>query len=215
MSEDYSTYNEEDLMVILQFKDDSPEDAQAAALVLYTQFNDRLIAACIRKLQFHNSDIGHAADIVFNTWWRVKDQPQNYDSKKARGKTPKEKVYRFIRGIMIHEYANWFNGRSIPNHEEEYQIIYDLEDESKYTNERLRALREIEVESGRAITGLSDAEKAIFFTYLEYRPEGKKIPRAVRRMLAEKFGLYGKDSIITYYGRAKRKIQNYYKALNG
>ena len=201
-------------MVILQFMDDSPEDAKAAAVELYKRYNERLIAACMEKLAFHKNDTGHAAEIVFNTWWRVKHRPQNYDPEKAVGKCPQEKVFRFIRGIMKKEYANWFNGRSLPK-EEEYHIIYDLEDESKYTNERLRILRQLKEESGLALTGLSKAEKAIFFTYLEYRPDGKKIPRAVRLMLAEEFGLHGDDSVITYYHRARKKIKEYYKAING
>ena len=114
---------------------------------------------------------------------------------------------------MSIEYANWFNGRTLPK-EEEYHIVYDLEDDSKFSNERLKALKQIIVESGYPLIGLNDAEKAIFFTYLEYRPEGMKIPRLVRTMLAEEFGLYGDDSVITYYHRAKKKIQNYYKAIN-
>lgn len=202
-------------MVVLQFKEDSPEDAKAAGFELYSRYHEKLIAACIQKLEFDENDIGDAAEIVHNTWWRVKDKPQNYDPVKASGKNPEDKVYRFIRGIMVREYANWFNGRGLPKRDEEYHIIYDLEDESKYTDDRLRALRQLQVESGWALTSLSDKEKAIFLTYLEYRPEGKKIPSPVKEMLAEEFGLYGDDSVITYYGRAKRKIQKYYDAING
>lgn len=201
-------------MVILQYKDEEPEEAKAAAIVLYNKYNTLLVAACINKLKYHGNDTGFAGDIVFNTWWRVQDKPENYDPGKAKGRTPREKVYRFIRGIMKYEYANWFNGRELPK-EEEYHIIYDLEDDSIYSNERLKALRQIIQESGYPLRGLNDAEKAIFFTYLEYRPEGEKIPRQVRIMLAEKFGLYGDDSVITYYHRAKRKVQNYYKMING
>lgn len=214
LSEEYSIYNEEDLMVVLEFKEDSPEEAKAAALELYIRFNKQLIAACISKLKYNGNDLGHAGEIIYNTWWRIKDKPQNYNPKIAQGKSPKEKVYRFFRGIMIIEYANWFNGRMLPE-EEDYQIIYDLDDDSKFSNVKLKVLRQIIVESGNPLKGLSDAEKAIFFTYLEYRPEGKKIPRQVKAMLAEKFGLYGDDSVITYYHRARRKIQNYFKGSNG
>jgi len=215
LSEDYSTYNEEDLLVILQFIDDSPTDAKAAFLELFNRFNKLLIGACMRKLNYHGNDVGYAGEIVHNTWWRVKDKPENYKPEKARGKTPKEKVYRYLRGIMVNEYANWFNGRSLPDKSNDYNIIYDLDDESKFKDERLRALKQILEESGRPLLGLNDAEKAIFFTYLEYRPDGKKIPRQVRTMLAEEFGLFGDDSVITYYHRAKRKVQKYYKDLNG
>jgi len=202
-------------MVILQFKVDSPIDAKAAALELYKRYNSLLIAACMRKLDYHGNDVGHAGDIVFNMWWRVKDKPENYDPEKAQGKTPKEKVYRYLRGIITNEYANWFNGRALPEENIKYHIIYDLDDESKFKNDRLGVLKKILDESGRPLIGLSDAEKAIFFTYLEYRPDHKKIPRQVRTMLAEEFGLYGDDSVITYYHRAKRKVQQYYKELNG
>lgn len=214
LNQEYATYNEEDLMVILQFKDDSPEDAKDALEILYIRFNEKLITACINRLKFHGNDIGHAADIIYNTWWRIKNKPQNYKPEEAKGKTPKEKVYRFFHGIIKIEYANWFNGRGLPE-ENEYHIIYNLDDDSKYTNETLKAIKQLLNESKITLSILNEAEKAIFFTYLEYRPEGKKIPRTVRRMLAERFGLYGDDSVTTYFNRAKRKIKEYYTALNG
>jgi hypothetical protein len=214
LSEDYTTYNEEDLLVILQFKEESPDDSKAAAFVLYNKYNDRLISACRQRLSYNKKDVNHDSEIVFNTWWRLQHNPFTYDSTRASGKTSNEKVYRYIRGIMNHEYSNWFNGRQLPE-QDEFHIVYDLEDESKYSNERLKALRDIELESGRPLNGLNEAEKAIFFTYLEFRPEGRKIPSEVKSMLSKKFGLSGEDSVITYYHRAKRKIQKYFDCING
>lgn len=215
LKDDYSTYDDEDLLLILQFREDSPDDAQAAGEQLYRRFNERLLAACIKKLEFNGNDVNDAPDIVFNTWQRLFLKPEKYDQKKAsRGISVKERVFRYIRGILQREYANWFNGRTIPQ-EEDYHIIYDLEDESKFTNERLKALRQLEFEGHVRLSGLSKAERAIFLTYLEYRPEGGKIPRGVREMLANEFGLYGDDSVITYFHRARRKVQEKMGNSNG
>ena len=207
--ETYTEYSAEDLLVIISMADDEPEEAKNAFIELVNRYREKLTKYCAVKCAANGKDPGEAPDLVWNTFYKIKKNPNGFDMKEANTEDTEEAVLAYLKGIAKNEYYDRFFPKKKPK-----QVNYDFKVDTSKTGEELytrKVLRNINEEVILALSRLNWKQREVFLAYFEFAPNGEYLPREIGDQLREALQLAGESSLRVYHLRAKEQLQ---KLLN-
>ncbi|MDR0231057.1 MAG: RNA polymerase subunit sigma [Dysgonamonadaceae bacterium] len=209
-----------ELLEYISFKDEFPNEAELAFYV----FCDRYQRDILQKAEIQCSKFGYneaiaflAAKCTFDKVWRS----HTFDMKKANTKNVDRAILLWMYKILYTQILLFKDSDTCaqPTEEEDLSLIENLEElVNVYVPENLEKQKELKENYSfleRALQGLSQKHKIIYFTYLAYKPEkGKNIPRSVSKKLQEQLDLT-QPSIRVYRKEATDLVTNYIDKVNG
>ena len=216
---DFENMSSIELLEYISFKDEFQEEAQNA----FVQFCYRFETDLKRKTEVYCKKYGYNEVIAFEitncTFSRVWKYP-TFKKEKAKSKDMDKSILLWMYPIMYTQIVKYGKENSCaePTVEEDLSIISNaeelLERFDSYDLEAKRVVRAKLITIEKALIQLSEKHRIIYFTYRAYKKQGKNIPRSITSALRDRLSLTQK-SINTYYGDAKKHVENYLSILNG
>src|SRR5690606_2402875 len=215
----YKDYNAEDLLVILSMGEDDPEEAKLAFMELVGRFREELVRYCMTMCNTQANpskfqvvfDPKDAVDIVWNAFYQIKKNPDNFDLKKANTNDIEKAVEAYLKGIVKTEFKKKYF--SVEKIKVEYDYQIDTSKEGVLMPTR-KILTEMSTEVEEALTYLPMKEREIFLAYAEFCPNGEYLPREISQLLQEKLDV-APSALRVYRDRAKKKLIERFDKLNG
>jgi len=215
----YKDYNAEDLLVILSMGEDDPEEAKLAFMELVGRFREELVRYCMTMCNTQANpskfqvvfDPKDAVDIVWNAFYQIKKNPDNFDLKKANTNDIEKAVEAYLKGIVKTEFKKKYF--SVEKIKVEYDYQIDTSKEGVLMPTR-KILTEMSTEVEEALTYLPMKEREIFLAYAEFCPNGEYLPREISQLLQEKLDV-APSTLRVYRDRAKKKLIERFDKLNG
>lgn len=215
----YKDYNAEDLLVILSMGEDDPEEAKLAFMELVGRFREELVRYCMTMCNTQANpskfqvvfDPKDAVDIVWNAFYQIKKNPDNFDLKKANTNDIEKAVEAYLKGIVKTEFKKKYF--SVEKIKVEYDYQIDTSKEGVLMPTR-KILTEMSAEVEEALTYLPMKEREIFLAYAEFCPNGEYLPREISQLLQEKLDV-APSTLRVYRDRAKKKLIERFDKLNG
>lgn len=218
-SNEYKKYDSEELLVILSMAEDDEEEAKRAFYELVERHKEELLRYCTTMCNTEANpnkfqvifDPNDAIEIVWNAFYRIKSNPNNFDMAKANTEDVEKAVGAYLKGTVKTEFKKKYFGTDEEiKIEHEYEV--DLSEDGKLIPTRA-ILKGMTKEIEEALMGLTVKEREVFIAYAEFCPNGEYIPREIASLLRDKLDL-GESSLRVYNGRAKKKIQERLSIIN-
>lgn len=206
-----------DLLLYISWKDEYPEEAQAAFNEFCLRFDQDLLKHTEIRCGKRKLSETVALDIVQCTFARVWKYP-SYNHKKSNAKTIENGIKRWLCGIVFTQMINYSKNGTChePDKESDLSLIYTLDefvDASTTDYESRKLIKEKVSIIDSAIDSLSEKHRIIFLTYKLYTHEGNNIPRVVSKKLQEELGLVS-ASIRKYKEQANKQVANFLEQIN-
>lgn len=216
---DYSTFPSDELLEYIAWKEEYEEDAQRAFIEFCSRFERKVLEkAEIYCLKFgFNSVI--ALDIANCTFARVWKY-YSFKKEKAKSRDINKAIELWLYPIAYNEMIKYYESQRCAEPDpEDLSIIEDIDNLIRFSaGDGIEVKKDIKIMSEileKALGGLSESHRIIFLTYKAYEIKGhKNIPRAVSKMLRERFNLV-QSSVGVYKKVATDQVKNYIKSLNG
>jgi RNA polymerase sigma factor (sigma-70 family) len=201
--ETYISYSAEDLLVVISMADDDPQEAEDAFHELVNRFRLALVKYCSIKCKSYNKEIEDAIDIVWNAFYKIKNNPTVFDLKKANTDDVESAVLAYLKGIVKKEFYNFYS----PNKKIPIEIEYEVD--TTLSGDLLpdrKILKEVNNEIINALKKLNWKQREVFLAYREFSPLGEYLPREVGKLLCETLNLTN-STLRVYNKRAKETLQ--------
>ena len=216
---DFENMPSNELLEYIALKDERPHAAERA----FVHFCHRFEGDIKRKSEIYCKRYGYseviALEIAHCTFARVWKYP-TFDIKKAKSKNVNKAILLWMYPILFTQIVKYGKENSCadPTAEENLELVTNTDELlARFDTPNVEAKREVRAKLKtieRALNRLSEKHQIIYFTYRAYQKQGKKIPRAITSLLRERLSLTQK-SVNTYYGDAKKHVENYLSILNG
>jgi DNA-directed RNA polymerase specialized sigma24 family protein len=209
---EYKKYDSEELLVVLSLAEDEPEEAKVAFFELFNRYSKELVRYCVTMCNTEANpnkfsvvfDPGDAEEIVWNSFYQLKNSPENFDLSKATTKDKNKAVEAYLKGIVRTEFKKKYFG--VEKLEVDYNYEVDLSIDGQLLPTR-KILKEMSAEIEDALRSLPVKEREVFLAKVEFCPNGEYLPREIGSLLRDKLELPGESSLRVYYQRAKTKLQ--------
>jgi RNA polymerase sigma factor (sigma-70 family) len=165
-----NTYSDEDLLFMVSLQNENEKEAKEAFGILYGRHIQFLWNSCHKVCR----DSELAKDVIQNTWMAIYKSSHTYDAKKSSVKTwmsiiAKNKMLDIVKGET----------EFVPLNEDFYSISND-EDEAIITSPEKEKL-------DNALNSLSERDKDILLTYMQYSDGNKHLPDEVISELCQRY----------------------------
>lgn len=174
----YISYSDEDLFVMMSFREENEMEAQAAFRIFYDRYKDFLWSLCYRVCQ---NDEELAKDVFMNTMMAVYQNSHTYNVSKS-------KVTTWMSNIAKHEMFDLLDvlkekriGEKTFVPLDDNLVIPDIKDDTNIETPEKKALNE-------ALQTLSEKERDVLLTYMMYQDGNKHLPDEVTKLLCERYG---------------------------
>jgi RNA polymerase sigma factor, sigma-70 family len=174
----YISYSDEDLFVMMSFREENEMEAQAAFRVFYDRYKKLLWNLCHRVCQ-NNKEL--AKDVFINTMMAVYQNSHTYNVSKS-------KITTWISNIAKHEMLDLLDvlkekriGEKTFVPLEDNLVISDIEENINIETPEKWALDE-------ALQTLSEKERDVLLTYTMYQDGNKHLPDEVMKFLCDRYG---------------------------
>ena len=165
----YISYSDEDLFVMMSFREENEMEAQAAFRIFYDRYKDFLWSLCYKVCQ---NDEELAKDVFMNTMMAVYQNSHTYNASKS-------KVTTWMSNIAKHEMFDLLDvlkekriGEKTFVPLDDNLVIPDIKDDTNIETPEKKALNE-------ALQTLSEKERDVLLTYMMYQDGNKHLPDAV------------------------------------
>jgi RNA polymerase sigma-70 factor (ECF subfamily) len=175
-----SEYSDEDLLVLMSFQKENKKEAEEAFRIFYNKYKNFLWSLCYSictKSKGTNEGEELAKDVFNNTMMSIYDSSHTYDSKKS-------KVNIWMARIAKNEMLDLLKGQTefIPLNEDIHSTSEDNDKEdTDFISPEKRIL-------DKALNTLSEKEKDILLTYMQYSDGNKHLPDEVINELCQRYG---------------------------
>lgn len=178
----YTSYSDEDLFVMMSFREENQAEAQESFNVFYDRYKGFLWNLCryvCQNVEYYDSE-ELAKDVFMNTMMTVYQNSHTYNASKS-------KVSTWISNIAKHEMFDLLDvlkekrigEKTFIPFEDSIEII-DIDDNINIETPEKKALDE-------ALKSLSEKEKDILFTYTMYKDGKKHLPDEVMKFLCDRY----------------------------
>ena len=156
--------------------EDEPEEAKFAFFELVERHRVELLRYCISMCNTESSsnknqivfDVGDAKDIVWNSFYRIKRYPENFDLEKANTDNIEKAVEAYLKGIVRTEFKKKYFGVGKAVVEYNYEIDSSPDGILMPTRNVLQSMSK-EVE--QCLLNLTIKEREIFFSLCRILPQ--------------------------------------------
>lgn len=173
----YISYSDEDLFVIMSFREENEMEAQAAFRIFYDRYKCFLWDLCYKVCQ---NDEELAKDVFMNTMMAVYQSSHTYNASKG-------KVTTWMSNIAKHEMYDLLDvlkekriGEKTFVPLDDNLIVLDIKDDTNFEIPEKKALNE-------ALQTLSEKERDVLLTYMMYQDGNKHLPGEVVKFLCERY----------------------------
>lgn len=198
-------YTDEELLILMSYKDDDEEEAKEAFRVFYNRYNRLLLSLCMRactKRYLSDSEKIDLSEIVFqNTMMKIYQKSHLYNASKG-------KISTWMSRIAENELIDqlYLQDESIIYIEE---TISELELPSNYNDDNIIQTETFEMKIlDEALNTLTDKEKDILLTYMMYKEDQKKLPEDVIDNLRKRYSTTS-ENLRQIRHRSLNKIKMY------
>lgn len=171
------SYSDEDLFVMMSFREENEMEAQIAFRVFYDRYKRFLLSLCHKVCQ-NNEEL--AKDVFMNTMMAVYQNFHTYNASKS-------KITTWISSIAKHEMLDLLDvlkekriGEKTFVPLDDNLVISDVEEDISIETPEKRALDE-------ALQTLSEKERDILLTYMMYKDGNKHLPDEVTKFLCDRY----------------------------
>lgn len=171
------SYSDEDLFVMMSFREENETEAQIAFRVFYDRYKRFLWSLCHKVCQ-NNEEL--ANDVFMNTMMAVYQNSHSYNASKS-------KITTWISSIAKHEMFDLLDvlkekriGEKTFVPLDDNLVISDVEEDINIETPEKRALDE-------ALQTLSEKERDILLTYMMYQDGNKHLPDEVMKFLCDRY----------------------------
>lgn len=212
--------NLEELLTIVSWKDEMPDDAKKAFREFCQHFDDDLLRKCEIICDKWNYSPTVALEIRDCTFSRVWKYANSFDLKKIRAATVEEGIKFWLYRIASSQLANYHQKSTCHEPEkQELDVITSIPEmvdfaagENMETRRSLRKRLEV---LEPVLNGLNEKKRIIYLTYKTYEHLGGKYPpRSATKKLREHLNL-AQASIRKYYGEACEYVEQYLNNIHG
>lgn len=197
-------YTDEELLILMDFKDEDEEQAKEAFNLFYKRYNRLLLSLCLKacsNLNLSDSEKVDLSEIVFqNTMTKIYQKSHLYDSSKGKISTWMSRIANnnLISQLSLQDE----NIRYVDETALEFEISSDNEDSISQTQSiEMKILEE-------ALNTLTDKEKDILLTYMMYKDGEKKLPENVIDNLRKRYSTTSVN-LRQIQHRSLKKIEEY------
>lgn len=174
----YISYSDEDLFVMMSFREENEMEAQVAFRVFYDRHKDFLWNLCYRVCQY---DEELAKDVFMNTMMAVYQNSHTYNASKS-------KITTWISNIAKHEMLDLLDvlkekriGEKTFVSLDDNLVVPDIKDNTNIETPEKKALDE-------ALQTLSEKERDVLLTYMMYQDGNRHLPGEVTKFLCDRYG---------------------------
>ena len=167
-------YSDEDLLVMTSFQKENEKEAHEAFTIFFNRHNQYLWNLCCSVCR----DIELAKDVMQDTWIAVYKHSHTYNAQKSSVKT-------WMSTIAKNKMLDLLKGQTnfLQFNEDTYSVV-DVSSEEKEIN--ILSLEKKVL--GEALNKLSEKEKDILLTYMQYSDGNKHLPDEVISELCQRYG---------------------------
>lgn len=207
-----------DLLEYIRWKDEYPEEAQAAFSEFCLRYDQAVLKAAEIYCRKWNLSSTVALDIVECTFARVWKYT-SYDHTKSKTDNINNGIKRWLSKIAFTQLTNYTDRGTCyePDKETDLSLIYTLDDfveKSTVDNLTRKELKEKLSIIEEFINGQEEKHRIIYLTYKLYTHKGNNIPRSVSKKLQDELGLVP-GSIRKYKEQANKQVDNFLNQHNG
>ena len=191
------SYSDEDLLVLMSFREENEEEAKCAFELFYKRYGDLLWNLCLSvcsNIEYESEEL--AKDVFANTMSAVYYSSHTYDSKKANVKTWMSTIAKNkMRDLLKIFTETRIDEKEFENIEAKNEI------EIQFTTPQQKAL-------DKALETLSEREKDVLFTYMTFQDGRKHLPDEEIEMLCKRYDTTSQN-LRKIKERAINKIKNH------
>jgi RNA polymerase sigma factor (sigma-70 family) len=163
--------SDEDLLIMTSFQNENEEEAKEAFKIFYDRHKQYLWNLCCKVCR----DIDMANDVMQNTWIAIYKYSHTYNANKSSVKTWMSKIANNEMIDLLKKETSFIHLN------EDVYSIPDVDDAEEITP----SLEKREVD--KALNLLSDKEKDILLTYMQYSDGNKHLPDEVISELCRRY----------------------------
>lgn len=206
VKEEYALYSNEDLLLVISYKEDDETEAKKAFSVFYQRNAQWFFALCKQVCStITECDLEELSKDVFSkTMLNVWENADKYDSTRSKVQTWVSNTARYVMYNILAEYKGKVSGdlTFVPiNNGLEIASNDDSEDYSKTETPEMLAL-------ATALMSLADRDRDILLTYMRYSDGNKHLPENELDYLCSKY-LITSDNVRQIKGRALGKVKKH------
>lgn len=176
-----TTYSDEDLLVMMSFRDENESEAQEAFRLFYDKYKRFLWGLCLKVcLNIESDSTELAKDVFMNTMTAVYESSHTYNASKS-------KITTWISCIAKREMLDLLDilkekriGEKTFVPLNENLAISNIEEDIEVDTPQKRALND-------ALQTLSEKERDILLTYMMYHEGNKHLPDEVTKFLCDRY----------------------------
>jgi RNA polymerase sigma factor (sigma-70 family) len=185
-------YSDEDLLFMISLKNESGKEAEEAFRIFYNRHKQFLWNLCYKVCR--NEDL--AKDVMQNTWIAIHKYCHTYDAQRS-------KVTTWMSKIARNEMCDLFKSetKNIPLNEDIYSISDDNAEDTEFTTPEKKILEE-------ALNTLSERDKDILRTYMQYSEGNKHLPDEITNELCRRYSTTSAN-LRQIKKRSLEKVKNY------
>jgi RNA polymerase sigma factor (sigma-70 family) len=201
-SQAVTNYSDEELFILMSFKDENEVDAQEAFTIFYNRYKDFLwnlcLSVCYNCNRADNEEL--AKDVFQNTTISIYRYSHTFNSSKSKVTTWMSRIAKNEMYILLSEF------KEIRIDEEmEVMLESDISDQAyndfEFETPQQKALEE-------ALKILSDRDQEILLTYMMYEDGNKHLPDKVLQYLINKYATTP-ENLRQVKGRSLKRIKNH------
>lgn len=215
---DFENMSGSDLIEIISWKEEYPQESEQAFTMFCSRYEKSLIQkAEIYCLRYAYNEV--EALLVANcTFARVWKYP-TFDIKKAKSKNIDTAIMLWMLRILYTQIIllGKINTCAEPTPEEDLSVITTVNELIEFhVGNDVEKKNELKVRLeilNSAMLGLSEKQKIVYLTYKAYEQSGKNIPRSISKKLQDQLELT-QNSIRVYKQDANKHVLNYLERIN-
>ena len=197
-----TNYSDEDLFILMSYKDENEVDAHEAFTIFYNRYKGFLWNLCVSVCRNCKTadDVELAKDVFQNTMISIYEYCHTFNPSKSKLKTWISSIAKnSMRNLLIQS-----KDLRIDDQLEsllESEIIDTVVAEFEFETDQQKAL-------GEALKTLSDRDQDILLTYMMYEDGKKHLPDNVLQFLLKKYDTTS-ENLRQLKGRSLKKIKNH------
>jgi len=196
-------YSDEDLLVLMSFQKENRTESEDAFRVFYNKYKDFLWSLCY-SICTESKGLSEgeelAKDVFNNTMMSIYESSHTYDSQKSKVKTwmsriAKNEMFDLLKGESEH----------IPLNED----IYYVSENENNNEENIDSIPPKKRDLEKALNTLSEKEKDILLTYMQYSDGNKHLPDEIISELCQRYATIP-ATLRQIKKRSLDKVKNYF-----
>ncbi len=207
-----------DLLSIIGWKDEMPDDAKTAFQEFCNRFDDDLLKKCeiiCNRWKYTTTVALEIRDCTFSRVWKY---ASSFNPEKVKSKNLENGIKCWLFKIANTQLANYHElARCHELEKEDLEIITSIEEMAEYTSKgdkqiKLKLRRQL-VQLDQIISGLPEKKRIIYLTYKTYEYLGIYNFKSAKEKLRKKLTL-SQASVRKYNNDAKEYVKTYLENIN-